>query len=67
MRVQRDQEVTSFADRFVGPALGRAVRIALLFVGIAPFLPMLLGQLPGLRIIGELWDSWFQLDRKSVV
>jgi uncharacterized membrane protein len=51
---------TSFADRVVGPVLGRAVRIALLFVGIAPFLPMFLSSVPGLSLIASAVDSWFQ-------
>jgi uncharacterized membrane protein len=52
--------MTSFADRLMGPAFGRAVRIALLFVGVAPFLPLLLEPIPLLRVAGHAIDSWFQ-------
>lgn len=52
--------MTSFADRLTGPSFGRVVRFALLFVGVAPFLPLLFEPIPVLRLLGHAVDSWFQ-------
>ncbi len=50
----------SLADRLSGPGLSRVVRGLLLFIGVAPFLPLLLDRVPGLRVVGTLWNTWFE-------
>jgi uncharacterized membrane protein len=52
--------MSAWLERLVGPRFGRAVRVALVVIGISPFLPLLLEHLPVLHYLGGAFDAWFQ-------
>jgi uncharacterized membrane protein len=47
-------------ERVPGPALGRIARVLLVVIGVGPFLPILLGGIPVLHTIGDLFERWFE-------
>jgi uncharacterized membrane protein len=42
-----------------GKALGAIVRVVFVLIGVSPFLPLLLGGVPVLSAIGDLFERWF--------
>jgi len=52
--------MTSWLERLPGVWLGRAVRAALILIGLSPFFPPLLQKIPLLHFLSDAFDAWFQ-------
>jgi uncharacterized membrane protein len=52
--------MTRWLERLPGPALGRAVRVVLVIVGLSPFFPPFLAHVPVLGALARVFEAWFE-------